>query len=163
MQNNHPPELTYNFDPTQIGCTLIIGQSRAGKISHFENDPNYKIIELSEEEENQIKEKMMLAKIAREQRFNAIKEAYWNNTDPSDYIIEFLTSTLVASTDLFNDTPPSLDQIKSFFMLFDEYSIGQLISFPLPDTETEKAIYDFINENIQEITSKIKQLAYGTN
>ena len=92
MQNNHPPELTYNFDPTQIGCTLIIGQSRAGKISHFENDPNYKIIELSEEEENQIKEKMMLAKTAREQRFNAIKEAYWNNTNPSDYIIEFLIS-----------------------------------------------------------------------
>ena len=102
---------------------------------------------------------MMLARTAREKRFIAIKEAYWSNTHPSDYIIEFLTSTLVASTDLFNDTPPSLDQTKSFFMLFDEHSIGQLISFPLPDTETEKAIYDFINENIQEITFKIKQVA----
>ena len=160
MENNHHcPKLIYNFDPAQIGHTLITGQSRAGKSSHFENDPNYKIIKLSKEEQYQIKEKMMLAETAREQRFNAIKEAYWNNTNPSDHIIEFLTSTLVASTDLFNDTQPSLDQTKSFFMLFDEYSIGQLISFPLPDTETEKAIYDFINENIQEITSKVKQVA----
>lgn len=58
MENNHHrPELIYNFDPTQIGHILITGQSRAGKISYFENDPNYKIIELSEEEEHQIEEK----------------------------------------------------------------------------------------------------------
>lgn len=100
---------------------------------------------------------MTLEKIAREKRLNAIKEAYWSNTNSSDYIIEFLTSTLVASTDLFNDTPPSIDQTKAFFMLFDEYSIGQIISFPLPDTETERAIYEFVNENAQAITAKIGQ------
>ena len=99
----------------------------------------------------------MLAKVAREKRFNAMKEAYWINTDSSDYTIEFLTSTLNASVDLLNGREPSIDDVKAFFMLLDEYVIGQLISFPLPDTETERAIYEFVNENIQAITVKIEQ------
>lgn len=59
MNNTSQPSANFMFntDPTQLGHALIIGQTRSGKISHFENDPNYKIIELSEEEQHQIEEK----------------------------------------------------------------------------------------------------------
>lgn len=80
-------------------------------------------------------------------RLQAVREAYWNNTDEDDH-----------NTDVFHDAltniglnEPTPAHQKSLFMLIPETILGQGISWSFSDTEVRHAIYEIAEENAETL------------
>ncbi|WEH90848.1 hypothetical protein PX669_19420 (plasmid) [Acinetobacter soli] len=68
--------------------------------------------------------------------------------------MEFLKYLLLATFD-FGETEPTQEQLKTLFMSFDDYIIGNIISWGITDTEVRQSIYEYIEETKIELESAI--------
>lgn len=87
-----------------------------------------------------------------ENREKAIKEAYWNNSEPDEFdsLHDILNETdLNIPEDRFNDA------IKIVFMKLPEHILGSVVSWGISDTAVRDEIYEFVLKNHQKLFKQL--------
>ncbi|WP_340601088.1 hypothetical protein [Acinetobacter sp. HZNU-JH01] len=136
---------------------IVLGTPRKGKSIGEEfakNNPNIVFVDVSEEERAARKEQSKLKEEAEKNRLLAVKESYWLHSKDDEGTMDFLKYLLLATFD-FGETEPTHEQLKALFMYFDDYIIGNIISWGITDTEVRQSIYEYIDERKIELESAI--------
>ncbi|ENW02986.1 hypothetical protein [Acinetobacter beijerinckii] len=140
------------------GHQIMFGTPRYGKSIIIEelakNNPNIVILDVSEKEQKEHQEERKLEQEADAKRLLAVKETFWSHTKDDAQTIDSLKYILLETFN-FGETEPSLEQLKAFFMSFDDYIIGQIISWGIDDTEVRQSIYEYSNEIQEQLMSEI--------
>lgn len=142
----NPYDLPKKDEPYKL---MIMGTPGTGKSISEElakNNPNVIYIDLSEQEKIAHEEEQKLAKEADEKRLLAVKEAYWLHSQDDEGTLDFLKFLLIETYTFTENEPPSQDDLKALFFFFDDYLIGQIISWGIDDTEVRESIYAYIEE-----------------
>lgn len=87
-----------------------------------------------------------------ENREKAIKEAYWNNSEPDEFdsLHDILNETdLNIPEEKFNDA------VKIVFMKLPEHIFGSVVSWGISDTGVRDEIYEFVLENHKKLFKQL--------
>ena len=82
-----------------------------------------------------------------EKRLQAVKEAYWNNSD----INTDFNPIYDALGEIFSIESPTEDQIKIAFMSLNAIVIGSVLMWDIDDTETRESVYEYLRDNFEDL------------
>ncbi|MFX7792618.1 hypothetical protein ABTK00_19460, partial [Acinetobacter baumannii] len=71
------------------------------------------------------------------------------------FFLDTLKYSLINHFEFFENVDPTIDQLKTLFMYFDDYLIGQIISWGYSDTEVSTYIDEYIDENRDELETML--------
>jgi hypothetical protein len=91
---------------------------------------------------------------AEEQRLNAVREAFWQNTPAGHHDLRQIHDVLGAS-DIVAE--PTADQIKALFMMLPADIIGSALSWGFSDTEVRERVYEFVEQNKQTVLEAVSK------
>ncbi len=83
-------------------------------------------------------------------RLDAVRAAYWDNTDKPDSDLSPLVSALDGIV-----ADPSDEQQRILFMMLPADVFGQGVSWGFSDTEVRGRIYEFVNENRDAVAAAV--------
>jgi len=83
-------------------------------------------------------------------RLNAVRKAYWDNTDARDSDLLPLASALDGIV-----ANPTGEQQRILFMMLPADVFGQGVSWGFSDTEVRARIYEFVNENCDTVAAAV--------
>ncbi|AFI97438.1 hypothetical protein ABTC85_15705 [Acinetobacter baumannii] len=137
-----------------MGCT----NKNKGKSlfqEELKDHPNIIFIEATEDDIAKQKESQRLKNLKDEQRLLSIKECYWSHSKDESFFLDTLKYSLINHFEFFENVDPTIDQLKTLFMYFDDYLIGQIISWGYSDTEVSTYIDEYIDENRDELETML--------
>jgi hypothetical protein len=138
---------------------LVLGTTRKGtnKLLQTEADRlgiSYEDMERQLEPTAEQKEKARMKQVERERReavrLDALRKAYWDNTDNSDSDLSPLVSALEGIV-----ADPTVEQQRILFMMLPADVFGQGVSWGFSDTEVRGRIYEFVNENRDAVAAAV--------
>ena len=156
--------LEVSLSEEDLRChTLVLGTTGSGKSQLLESEAIRQggsvseLIQRVEQSPEQKEREKMQQDQRREKkasRLDAVREAYWADSDSADSDLDNLHDALLSIEGI---TDPTKEQMKIFFMMLPESIIGQGIAWGFEDTEVREDIYRFVEENREAITQKLVQ------
>jgi hypothetical protein len=133
------------------GHILMTGQSGLGLKHHIAQNYPGQVVQLSEEERQQVS-KVRQLEIAKKEalgakRLRAVCEAYWSETELGGGHFAGMHDVVVDVLGI----QPSNDQLRALLFMLPTHIIGKGIAYGFGDTEVADAIYEFIEENKEEV------------
>lgn len=113
-----------------------------------------KELEPTEEQKAVQKERAMKRKEYEQKRFEAVRKAFWENTDPDDpelYVLGDCISSLIP-----NDVEISHHQRESLFMSLPDDIVYSAIKYGISDSVVRDDIYAFAKNNVDLIKKIIE-------
>jgi len=86
------------------------------------------------------------------QRLDAVRRAYWDNTDKSDLALCVLSDALRAAEIV---RVPNIEQQRILFMMLPANVFGQGVAWGFSDTEVRGQIHEFVAENHEAVTQAV--------
>ena len=132
---------------------LILGSTRKGRSRLMESEANrlgipYEELERRLEPTEEQKERARMRQEERDrheaQRLDAVRRAYWENTDKSDFDL-FVFSDALRAAGLASD--PSIEQQRILFMMLPANVFGQGVAWGFSDTEVRDQVHEFVADN----------------
>lgn len=115
-----------------------------------------KELEPTEEQKAVQKERAMKRKEYERKRFEAVRKAFWENSDPDDselYVLDDCISSLIP-----NDVEISHHQRESLFMSLPDDIVYSAIKYGISDSVVRDDIYAFVKDNVDLIKKNTRQL-----
>jgi len=140
---------------------MILGSSGKGRSRMLEAEANrlgisYEELERRLEPTPEQKEKARMRQEERDrheaQRLDAVRLAYWDNTDRSDSDLHVLSDALSVAEIV---RAPSIDQQRILFMMLPANIFGQGVAWGFSDTEVRDQIHEFVAENRETVTQAV--------
>lgn len=108
-----------------------------------------KELEPTEEQKAVQKERAMKRKAYEQNRFEAVRKAFWENSDPDDwelYVLDDCISSLIP-----NDVEITHRQRESLFMSLPDDIVYSAIKYGISDSVVRDDIYAFVKDNVDLI------------
>lgn len=115
-------------------------------------DKLLKQLEPSEEEKQAMREKEQARAQHELIRLNAVRQAYWTQTDPEDSDLWVLHDALTQIDGLVS---PSREQQRIVFFMLPADVIGNGIAWGFSDTEVRSSVWKFVDENKAAVAAAI--------
>lgn len=140
---------------------MILGSSGKGRSRMLEAEASrlgisYEELEHRLEPTPEQKEKARMRQEERDrheaQRLDAVRRAYWDNTDKSDSDLYVLSDALRAAK-IVSD--PNIEQQRILFMMLPANVFGQGVAWGFSDTEVGGQIHEFVAENHKAVTQAV--------
>ncbi len=141
--------------------TLLLASTRKGKSKLVQAEADRLGISYEEMErrlepttEEKEQERMRQEEVDRRaaRRLDAVRMAYWDNTEESDSDLYPLANALSAEGIA---TEPTMEQQRLLFMMLPADVFGQGVSWGFSDTEVRGQIYTFVAENRDAVAKAI--------
>lgn len=141
--------------------TLIIGHSGRGRSVLLEAeaqrlgipyDELMKRMEPTPEQKEAAKRQEEQLRQKDAERLNAVREAFWANSDPDDSEFYALYDALTFAKIV---TEPTSAHIKALFMMLPEDIVGQGIAWGFTDTEVRERVHRFVAENREAVAQRV--------
>ncbi|MDK0999521.1 hypothetical protein ACO2TQ_40020 [Burkholderia sp. OKR4-1] len=142
-----------------IGHSVILGSTRRGKSALLQAEA-YRLGISYEELERRLEptaEQTEITRMKQEEkdrreaaRLDAVRKAYWDNTDKSDPDLSPLISALDGLV-----AHPTVEQQRILFMMLPADVFGQGVSWGFSDTEVRGRIYEFVTENRDAVAAAV--------
>ena len=154
------PELAMlNSNATVPEHVLVLGTTRKNKNPVFQAEADrlgisYEELERRLEPTAEQKEKARMKQEERDHReavrLDAVRKAYWDNTDKPDSDLSPLVSALDGIV-----SNPTIEQQRILFMMLPADVFGQGVSWGFSDTEVRGQIYKFVEENRDAVAAAV--------
>lgn len=140
---------------------MILGSTAKGRSRLLEAEANrlgisYEELELRLEPTPEQKEKARMRQEERNrheaQRLDAVRLAYWDNTDKSDSDLYVLSDALSVA-EIAGE--PSIEQQRILFMMLPANVFGQGVAWGFSDTEVRGQVHEFVAENREAVTQAV--------
>jgi len=140
---------------------MILGSSGKGRSRMLEAEANrlgisYEEMERRLEPTPEQQEKARMRQEERDrheaQRLDAVRRAYWDNTDKSDLALCVLSDALRAAEIV---RVPNIEQQRILFMMLPANVFGQGVAWGFSDTEVRGQIHEFVAENHEAVTQAV--------
>jgi hypothetical protein len=141
------------------GHLLVLGTTRKGKSTLVQAEADrlgisYEEMERRLEPTDEQKERARVKQEERDRReavrLDAVRAAYWGNTDKPDFDLSPLVSALDGIVD-----DPTDEQQRILFMMLPADVFGQGVSWGFSDTDVRGRIYEFVNENRDAVAAAV--------
>lgn len=141
--------------------TLVLGSSRKGKSRLVQAEADrlgisYEEMELRLEPTAEQKEKARMKQEDRDRRdvvrLDAVRRAYWDNTDKADSDLHVFSDALSAAGIAAS---PTVQQQRILFMMLPASAFGQGVSWGFSDTEVREQVHIFVAENRDAVAKAV--------
>lgn len=143
--------------------TMVVGTTQSGKSGYLQAyadrlgisyDELLKSMDPTEEQKAAAMALQEQRRKRAETRINAVREAYWAGSDTDGDFSDF--DNLYDALTISNIVEmPSLEQIKTLFMMLPAEIIGQGIAWGFTDTEVRESIYNFVADNREAVITSV--------
>lgn len=141
-------EHTMLLAPTRKGRSMLL-QAEADRIG-ISYEELERRLEPTQEQKEQARMRQEEQDRRDAARLDAVRKAYWDNTDKTDSDL----SPLVSALDGFV-ADPTIEQQRILFMMLPADVFGQGVSWGFSDTEVRGRIYEFVNENRDAVAAAV--------
>lgn len=156
-----PPLFTLTSSDPQRAHTLVIGPTRKGTSALLQAEASRLGISYEEMErrlEPTVEQKAN-ARMKQEERdrreaarLDAVRQAYWDNTDKAGADLHVLSDALTATGISAN---PTIQQQRILFMMLPASVFGQGVSWGFSDTEVREQVHAFVAENRDAVAKAV--------
>lgn len=148
LNSGNGAEHTLLLTPTRKGKSMLVkGEADRLGISYEE-------MECRLEPTPEQKEKARMRKEEKDRRdaarLDAVRKAYWDNTDKPDSDLSPLVSALDGIV-----ADSTIEQQRILFMMLPADVFGQGVTWGFSDTEVRGRIYEFVNENRDAVAAAV--------